>query len=241
MYKRLKMSHIKNDLRKIFNEIAQSYAYSRLKPWPIVLEVMKENSRVIGDIGCGPGHNTQFLLEKHSKIEVIGLDISYGMIKIAKKRMLKRGLYSRFHPVEADTEHLPFREKSFDGLAYIAVIHHLPSSMSRINALKDAFRVLKENGRIVITVWALIQGRFLPTLIKNVPLRILGLRQNIGDVFIPWRTQGKVLLRFYHLFLPWELIEITKQAGFKILKRGSLKIKARILPENYYIIGCKRT
>jgi SAM-dependent methyltransferase len=50
-----------------------------------------------------------------------------------------------------DLTHLPFPDETFDGVTFIANINHCPRSKRDIE-LKEAFRVLKTGGRIVVTM-----------------------------------------------------------------------------------------
>lgn len=58
----------------------------------------------VADVGCGPGHVTRFLAARHP--DVIGIDLSPGMIAVARKRApeLAFAVASMLElPVEADT------------------------------------------------------------------------------------------------------------------------------------------
>lgn len=230
---------VKRDLREIFDKIAQSYAYTRLKPWNIVLNVINKKTKVLGDMGCGPGQNIQYILKNAVWVRVIGVDISRQMLLITMKRLKRRKLYERTDLVEADLEFLPFRNSVFDSLIYIASIHHLPSKKARLNAVLEAKRVLKKRGKVLITVWSLLQKRFIKTVFKNMFLKILGKRKSLGDVFIPWKHKGVAYFRYYHLFTPWELKSLIRSSGLVILGFGGLRVKSKLLPENYFALGCK--
>ena len=231
--------HVKRSVREIFDKIAESYAYTRLKPWNIVLKPINFGTKVFGDMGCGPGQNIQFILEKSEKIRVIGVDISRKMLVIAAKRLKKRGLYGRTDLVEADLEFLPFRDNAFHGLAYIASIHHLPSREARLRTILEAKRVLKPNGKVIVTVWALFQKRFLKEILRRAVLKLLGKEESIRDIYVPWRYKGETYYRYYHLFTPWELKSLIRSAGLILLEYGEFRIKSKLLAENYFALGCK--
>lgn len=48
-----------------------------------------------------------------------------------------------------DTRHLPFPDASFDTVTFVACLNHIPE---RREALAEAWRVLRDNGRVVITM-----------------------------------------------------------------------------------------
>ncbi|MEI7835431.1 MAG: class I SAM-dependent methyltransferase [Planctomycetota bacterium] len=51
--------------------------------------------------------------------------------------------------VVADTSHLPFEDASFDTVTFVACLNHIPY---RLAALQEARRVIRPDGRLVITM-----------------------------------------------------------------------------------------
>jgi ubiquinone/menaquinone biosynthesis C-methylase UbiE/molybdopterin converting factor small subunit len=83
------------------------------------------------DVGCGTGILRDVLPDS----EIVGLDISTGMLKEARSRL--------DHVLAGDAEHLPFRDGSFDAVLFNATIFLIPHADI---ALKEALRVVKEGG-----------------------------------------------------------------------------------------------
>lgn len=79
------------------------------------------------DIGCGEGNE---LIKRYGN--GIGVDV-----------YLWCGI-----DVLCDTANLPFKDKVFDTVTLIASIGHIPN---RLEVLKEAYRVLNDNGRILAT------------------------------------------------------------------------------------------
>ena len=86
------------------------------------------------DIGCGTG--------QHLRSNAIGLDISLPMLNEAKKKNCR-------NLIQGDAEQLPFPDKSFDTILCIFTVLNLCNFEKAINEMK---RVLKTNGRILISV-----------------------------------------------------------------------------------------
>ena len=106
----------------------------------------------------------------------------------------------------ADASHLPFSDEAFDWAISVATYHHIQGKKERQAALDELKRVLKPGGEAFITVWNRWQPRFW-----------FGGK----EVAVPWRTKGKTLQRYYHLFSYPELEGLVKQAGFTVLKSFS--------------------
>lgn len=71
---------------------------------------------ITGDIGCGEGYYSEFLVKRG--IRCIGCDIDFEKVLIAKKRA--PGEY-----VVCDANYLPFRDKVFHSLILYDIIEHL--------------------------------------------------------------------------------------------------------------------
>lgn len=91
------------------------------------------------DIGCGTGKELEFL-GKYGK--VWGIDKSAKAVAYCQAHKLKR-------VVKADATKLPFGSESFDRVVLLDVLEHIKNAPM---ALKEAKRVLKRGGEMVITV-----------------------------------------------------------------------------------------
>jgi len=104
------------------------------------------------DDGCGTGHLAEFL----DKNNLIGLDISAGMLKYAQKRMPLI--------VNGDAQNLPFKDGIFDCVFARALLHHLPEPARGVAEIE---RVLKTGGRVIFcdTLYSVLSA--LPRAIVN--------------------------------------------------------------------------
>ena len=94
------------------------------------------------DIGCAQGYVVEAL--RGRGYESYGLDIS----PILSGRL-------GFSAFQASWTHLPFQDEAFDLVTSFEVAEHLPSEEALIQALREAFRVLKVGGSLIITTPAL--------------------------------------------------------------------------------------
>ncbi len=94
-----------------------------------------ENLRVssVLEVGCGTFVWGDFWKEILKAEFIVGLDISYDMLKIAKSKGFKRLILG-------SAENLPFKEKSFDVVAFITSLEFVKDKEA---ALMEALKVAK--------------------------------------------------------------------------------------------------
>lgn len=98
-------------------------------------------SGVLADVGCGPGHVTRFLADRHSN--VIGVDLSPGMIAVARDRA--PSLDFRV----ASMLDLPAANGEWSGIVALYSIIHLSGS-ERLAACREFARVLAPGGWLLV-------------------------------------------------------------------------------------------
>ncbi len=104
-------------------------------------ELPKLDGLSVISIGCGSGHDANWLLQNGAS-SVVGVDISEGLIKIAE---------SKFPNIEVhvmDMEKLDFPDNSFD-LAYSSLAIHYVDDWTQ--SLKEAHRVIKPGSLYVFS------------------------------------------------------------------------------------------
>lgn len=89
----------------------------------------------IVDLGCGTGLLTDFL-----KTKLFGCDISFEMLRKAKKR----GMLA----VQADLDYLPFKSNAFNSVVSFTALQNLPAPDK---ALAEIKRISKSGATIVLT------------------------------------------------------------------------------------------
>lgn len=90
------------------------------------------------DLGIGTGRATKIFKKIHPETKVIGVDISYGMLKAAEKINQER--------ICADIYRMPIKSNSVD-LAYSLATFTYIKDLG--NAMKEAYRVLKPKGQLL--------------------------------------------------------------------------------------------
>jgi tRNA (uracil-5-)-methyltransferase TRM9 len=213
-----------------YNSIAKEFSATRREIWEelnFLFEDLKEGEKVL-DLGCGNGRWYKIFKEK--KVDYFGIDNSEKLIEIAKENFPDAKFFV------GDALNLPFPDNFFDKVYSIALLHHIPSEDFRIKVLKEAKRVLRPGGILILTCWRIHQWREIFALLKYTLLKLIGRSKlDFKDFFVPW---GKKMLRYYHFFTQRELENLVKKVGFEILDSGVVKNK-RGNRQNYYII-CKK-
>lgn len=97
------------------------------------------------DVACGTGM-VSFALASQAR-EVVGIDISPGMLAKARALRHRRGIHN-VHFVLGQAEPLPFHDEQFDVVVCRLAIHHFPQPEREI---REMARVLKPGGRLVIS------------------------------------------------------------------------------------------
>jgi SAM-dependent methyltransferase len=102
------------------------------------------NANSILDVGCGPGLAAQVLSRKIGR--VAGADATAPFIEIARRRLLAGDFRV------AEMESLPYADGAFDAATGFNAFQY---AASPVNALREARRVVKVGGVVVIAVWGL--------------------------------------------------------------------------------------
>jgi len=100
------------------------------------------------DFGAGPCWITEWL--NRIGLNVVAYDINFDFMSLGKNRMkcdsrIKSELLQGF--VTGDSECLPFRGETFDGVICFDALHHMRDDRS---ILTEVYRILKPGGRFVI-------------------------------------------------------------------------------------------
>jgi len=94
------------------------------------------------DLGCGDGEITLMFKEELKAREVYGVDIDEQAVALARKR----GIEAYIADLSKDS--LPFPNEFFDLVLSLEVIEHLANPD---NMLKEAYRVLRKGGYLLIS------------------------------------------------------------------------------------------
>jgi ArsR family transcriptional regulator len=104
-----------------------------------------DKSLTVVDAGTGTGFVAAGIAPFAGK--VIGVDFSEAMLAVARENFARLGI-TNCELRRGDLEHLPLEDASVDAVFANMALHHAPDPR---HALEEMIRVLKPQGRVVIT------------------------------------------------------------------------------------------
>ncbi|MEW5767995.1 MAG: class I SAM-dependent methyltransferase [bacterium] len=197
----------------------------------ILDDIIREQGKIL-DVGCGTGRHIIHFLNKG--FEVVGLDLSDHMLKIAKKKIEAQGLRPKL--IKADMHNLSWMRERFD---YIIVMYStfglIKGRTLRIKVLKDLFKLLHRNGLVIIHLYKQILGEALKFLdykwyLRNI--KWLSFDFEPGDFLI--KDFRGIKDFYYHRFTLSEVKELFSLAHLRLRKiiyihRNNQRLSANLL------------
>lgn len=143
-------------VEKVFNVLAPFYDLAT-KPLAGLRDRVVDftdagSGSTILDVATGTGEQALAFAKKG--YEVVGIDISGAMLKVANKK----NKYGHVRFEAADATNLPFEDSSFDVTCVSFALHDMPLTV-RASALKEMVRVTRPTGLIVIVDYALPKSK----------------------------------------------------------------------------------
>lgn len=170
----------KNQVRHMFDNISGRYdLLNRIlslgidKIWrkKLLSFIELENGPIL-DLACGTGDVSFSLARKFPTIEIIGADLSKGMIEFAQKR--KKGQFPNLSFRIEDAENLSFKNQSFEVLTIAFGVRNFENLEQ---GLQEMHRVLKDDGTMIVLEFSkpnqVVFKRIFNLYFKNV-LPLLG-------------------------------------------------------------------
>lgn len=145
----------KEQVAQMFDTISENYdGLNRVISFGIDVKWRKKVLKIVADtqpdtildIATGTG-DLAILMAATSATEIIGADISAGMLDVGRKKITERKLDNKIQMVLADSENMPFDDNYFDA---ITVAFGVRNFENLEKGLSEILRVLKPGGIFVI-------------------------------------------------------------------------------------------
>jgi len=178
-------------VQEVYEKIAKEFHTTRTYTWKWVDEFVAsipENSMVY-DIGCGNGRNMR---ARHVKF--LGIDQCEKFVGMC----IQQG----YEAICANMCNVPLVSGQADYIMCIAAFHHLSTINNRLQALNEMKRLLKPDGKILLSVWSI-----------NQPKKTRVSFEHYGHHLVPWKNK---VMRYYYLFKIEEIKSLFYTSGLKI-------------------------
>ncbi|MFA6255928.1 MAG: class I SAM-dependent methyltransferase [Candidatus Absconditabacterales bacterium] len=229
--------NIKDELRKFYDAHAEKYYHTRKKhraDADIFLNEIKSSEKKtisILEFGCGSGRLLTYLGKLTGiKIHYTGVDISKNLLSFAKKQMsgktAPKNITANF--VCDDIAHYVkgLKQESFDFVIGIASFQHIPTVKERFFVIKNVYRILKYDGKLLMTNRSFSRWfvrkykKYLFHALRKYSISFGKHERN--SLMIPRKNGNTLAKRFYHIYTLAELKKIISLSGFIIEKIGYL-------------------
>lgn len=174
----------KEQVADMFNNISKTYDFlNHFLSFGIdiiwrkkaIKSLKKYNPQILLDVATGTGDFALEAIKTLKPQKVIGVDISAGMLEVAKEKIKVQKLEKTFKVQLGDSEQLPFDDESFDAVTVAFGVRNFENLK---NGLAEIQRVLKPNGKAIILefsnpksfpikqVYSFYSKTFIPTMGK---------------------------------------------------------------------------
>jgi len=216
----LPVPRTKAEAKRLYDRISPVYGYLTAaferKPAEMALgRLSLEEGETVLEIGFGSGYCLQRIAESVGKTgKAHGIDISWGMLAVTKRRLDKAGLTDRVQLYRGDAANLPYGDNIFDA-AFMSSTLELFDTDEIPRVLKEVKRVLKLGGRLGVASMSKANGESALLRLyewthkkwpKYVDCRPIYVEQSIRDAGYEIRTKERVKL----FGLPGEIVVAVK-------------------------------
>ena len=122
----------------------------------LIDELDPKNGEAILEFGVGTGQNIILAHQRNSETILKGLDIDQKVTSIANHKINKLGFKITLDLY--DGQSFPYPNNSFDKVFSSLVFHQLDKG-TKLNCLKEIYRVLKPSGQLTIGDWGQAKTR----------------------------------------------------------------------------------
>ncbi|MDO8639225.1 MAG: methyltransferase domain-containing protein [Candidatus Daviesbacteria bacterium] len=190
----------------------------------VIQQLELKNGDKVLDLGCGSGYYSYLLSKMPIKLNITGIDNHVNAIEDAKRDVGEKN--AKF--IIGNAEKLPFPENSFDKIVMSEIIEHVKDD---IRVLKEARRVLKQGGILVLT-----------TPNKNYPFLwdpVNWILEHFFNFHVKSGFFAGIWNQHLRLYKPEVIEKKLGKLDFKII--SSKLLTSWCLPFNHYLLnlGCK--
>ena len=138
-------------IAKVYDILDVTYFRNRENsPRTAVLSRIQGNERIL-DLCTGTATNAINIASRRPGTEITGIDLSDKMLEVGRSKISKKRI-SNVALERMDATDLSYGAGTFDVVLISLVLHELEDDLAG-RLIREAKRVLKEDGRIIVTEW----------------------------------------------------------------------------------------
>jgi ubiquinone/menaquinone biosynthesis C-methylase UbiE len=99
------------------------------------------------DLGCGFGATNMVLAQAFPEAEVVGIDLSDPLLRLARQRAKAAGFSARVKFEKADVHQIPYEDDSFEAIINANMVHLVAEPVRMLDEIE---RVLSPTGHLFI-------------------------------------------------------------------------------------------
>lgn len=139
------------DFLTVYYDLAIKLTMPEKKFRRLLVDTIKPNANEkILEFGFGTAQNLLLVKKECVNVDLRGVDIDPKVMEIAAYKLAKNAIKTPLDLYNGET--LPYQNHQFDKVYSCLVFHQLDSE-TKLKCLKEIFRVLKPNGKLIIADW----------------------------------------------------------------------------------------
>ncbi len=204
--------------REFYNRFGDSFSATRQRLQPGVkkiLDSIQDDDSVL-DLGCGNGIFLREISRRGRKQTLLGMDFSLPLLRDAESTLGVEFREVDLVKLSAFSDQLLAVYGLWSTVCMFATLHHIPSNEIRVDILRTVQKLLKPNGKFILSNWQFLNSEKLKARIQ--PWDTVGLSNSDvdeGDYLLDWRSGGEGV-RYAHHFSVEELLGLAEQAGMSV-------------------------
>lgn len=119
-------------------------------PRKAVFDKISASDKIL-DVCTGTATNAVTIAEKKPDAKIVGIDLSERMLCVAGRK-IKKANVKNIKLYQMDATQLEFKSECFDKVLLSLVLHELDETTAD-RIIGEVKRVLKDNGKIIVTEW----------------------------------------------------------------------------------------
>jgi 2-polyprenyl-3-methyl-5-hydroxy-6-metoxy-1,4-benzoquinol methylase len=204
--------------REFYNRFGESFSATRQRLQPGVKRILDEIQKDVSvlDLGCGNGNFLRELSRRGHQAPLLGVDFSLPLLRDAESVPGGEFREVDLSQLSMNSEQLSVISDQWSVITMFATLHHIPSNEIRLNILRAVRKLLKDDGKFILSNWQFLNSEKLKARIQQWSR--VGINEadlDDGDYLLDWRSGGEGL-RYAHQFSAEELLHLAERVQMRV-------------------------